>query len=296
MYRRTAVTVARRPDSSSRAGLLTHTLGVMAPGFTVNLELVGKRALVCGGSAGIGLACAQALAAHGAHVTLVSRDLTRLAEAVATLPTDLGQRHGYMAADLGVYEGLEERVRQLSETEGAFHIVVHNTGGPPSGSMLDASPEQLYAGFTSLLVAAHCVTRALVPGMKAAGYGRVIMISSTSVKQPIPNLGLSNALRAAVSNWGKSLSQELGQYGITVNSVLPGFVDTQRLGAILTAKAAKTGKTLEAVRAEAIAEIPAGRIGLPAEIAALVTFLAAPAGAYVNGTQIPVDGGRLKCL
>lgn len=264
--------------------------------FAINLDLSSKSALICGGSAGIGLACARAMAAHNCQVTLVSRDEGRLNEALTTLPKAAGVVHRVLAADLSNPDGLQERIGSEIDQHGPYHIVLHNTGGPPAGPMLDATTQQLTTAFASLVLAAHAVTRAVVPGMKKANYGRIMMISSTSVKQPIPNLGLSNAVRAAVSNWGKSLSQELGGFGITVNSILPGFVDTPRLSTLFSGKATKLGKTVDQIREEAIAEIPAGRIGLPEEIAGLAVFLASSAGAYINGAQIPVDGGRLKSL
>jgi 3-oxoacyl-[acyl-carrier protein] reductase len=187
-------------------------------------------------------------------------------------------------------------VAHLAETGKTYHIVINNTGGPPGGTMADATAAQLMAAFNSLMVSAHVITQALLPGMKQARYGRIINISSTSVKQPIANLGLSNAVRAAVSNWGKTLSQEVAKFGITVNSVLPGYTDTERLSELFKARSAKTGQSLEIINAEAVAAIPAGRLGKAEEIAAAVAFLATPAAAYINGIHLPVDGGRLGTL
>ena len=263
----------------------------------MNTDLSDKSALVCGASSGIGRACAVELALLGADVTLVSRDAARLADALKALPTTAAQHHATLAMDLAKPAAVAESIAShLAQRGRAYHILVNNTGGPPSGPMADATAEQLLAAFNALLVSAHVLVQALLPGMKQAEYGRVINISSTSVKQPIPNLGLSNAVRAAVSNWGKSLSQEVAKFGITVNSVLPGYTDTDRLGELFKARSAKTGQNLDAIRAEAISAIPAARLGRADEIAAAVAFLASPAAAYINGIQLPVDGGRLGCL
>lgn len=264
----------------------------------MNLDLTGKSALVCGASSGIGLACAAELATLGADVTLAARDGARLSSALASLPTPRsGRSHAMLILDTSdAAKALAAVEANLVARGRPYHILINNTGGPPGGSMTDSTPTQLRSAFESLLVTAHAITQALVPGMKAAGYGRIINISSTSVKQPIAGLGLSNAVRAAVSNWGKSLSQELGRHGITVNSVLPGYTETDRLAELFKAKAAKTGQSVDAIRADAEASIPAGRLGSAAEVAAAVAFLASPAAAYVNGVQLPVDGGRLGCL
>jgi 3-oxoacyl-[acyl-carrier protein] reductase len=264
----------------------------------MNLDLHGKAALVCGGSSGIGLACAAELAGLGASVTLAARDASRLATAVASIPaTRPGQTHATLVLDTSdAAKALEAVKADLASRGGGYHVLVNNSGGPPGGAMADATAAQLRTAFESLLVSAHVITQALVPGMKAAGYGRIINISSTSAKQPIAGLGLSNAVRAAVSNWGKSLSQELGRHGITVNSVLPGYTETDRLAELFKANSVKTGQSVDAIMAEAVASIPAGRLGAAAEIAAAVAFLASPAAAYVNGVQLPVDGGRLGCL
>jgi 3-oxoacyl-[acyl-carrier protein] reductase len=264
----------------------------------MNLDLSGKNALVCGASGGIGLACAVELAELGANVTLAARDANRLAAAAATLPARAaGQSHSTLILDTSDSARAGAAVATEMASGGiAYHILINNTGGPPGGAMADATPAQLVAAFESLLVSAHAITQAVLPGMKAAGYGRIINISSTSVKQPIAGLGLSNAVRAAVSNWGKSLSQEVARFGITVNSVLPGYTDTDRLAELFKGKAARTGQSIDAVKAEAIAAIPTGRLGAASEIAAAVAFLASPAAAYVNGIQLPVDGGRLGCL
>lgn len=188
-------------------------------------------------------------------------------------------------------------VASLALAGGAvFHILVNNTGGPPAGAMIDATPGQLQAAFNALVLSAHHLAQLLVPGMRSAGYGRIINIESTSVKQPIPGLGLSNAVRAAAANWAKTLSMELAGSGITVNNVLPGYTDTDRLRSLFEGRAGREGRGADDVRAEVIASIPAGRLGKPEEVAAAVAFLASPAAAYINGINLPVDGGRLGSL
>jgi 3-oxoacyl-[acyl-carrier protein] reductase len=266
------------------------TLSVM------NVSLSGKRALVCGSTAGIGRACADALAGLGASVVLMARDENKLAAALQALPAAGGQRHGTLVADLSKPERVRDVVAADLARSGAYHILINNTGGPPTGPLIDATPEQFRAACDSLLLSAHVLTQALVPGMKQARYGRIINIESTSVKQPIPNLGLSNTVRAAVANWAKTLSQELGPFGITVNNILPGYTATERLGSLVQGRAGKQGVAPAEVEKEMVAAIPAGRFGKPEEIAAAAAFLATPAAAYINGVNLPVDGGRLGTL
>lgn len=262
----------------------------------VELSLAGRRALVCGSTQGIGRACAVELASLGASVTLVARDAVRLEAAADELPHAANQRHDWIAADLADHASLSATIDARLDAADPWHILVTNTGGPPAGAMLDATPEQLLRAFDSLLLCAHVLAQRVVSGMKRANYGRIINITSTSVKQPIPNLGLSNAVRAAVANWAKTLSLELAPHGITVNNVLPGYTDTARLGELFSAKAARTGASVEEVLRDTVATIPAGRLGRPEEVAAAVAFLATPAAAYINGINLPVDGGRTASL
>lgn len=262
----------------------------------MNTSLSGKRALVCGSTQGIGRACAHELALLGASVTLAARDAARLTAVASDLPRPQHQHHDTIAVDLSNPRAVGDIINQRVSAGATWQILITNTGGPPAGAMLDASLDQLTKAFESLLLTPHTLAQLLVPGMKTANYGRIINIASTSVKQPIPNLGLSNAIRAAVANWAKTLSLELASFGITVNNVLPGYTDTARLGELFSAKAAKTGRSQVDIRNETIASIPAGRLGLPEEIAAAVAFLATPAAAYVNGINMPVDGGRTATL
>lgn len=265
----------------------------------MNLDLSTRHALVCGASAGIGRACAVELASLGASVTVAARNPDRLAAVLAALPVaHPGQKHGVWAVDLSDSAAAAASLDDLLQARGGapFHILVNNTGGPPPGRAVDLGVEAFRAGFESLLATPHAITRKLLPGMKAAGYGRVINITSTSVKQPIPNLAVSNALRAATANWAKTLSQEVGSWGVTVNNVLPGYTDTERLAEIFEMRAKKSGASVEEARKAVIADIPAGRLGRAEEIAAAVAFLASPAAAYVSGINLPVDGGRLATL
>jgi 3-oxoacyl-[acyl-carrier protein] reductase len=265
----------------------------------MDLDLSGKRALVCGASAGIGRAVAMELAQLGASVTAAARSEDKLRLLAAELPitaAHAGQRHDYLVMDLSLPEAVEGTVRASLEPSRPWQILVNNTGGPPAGSAIDATPEQLLAAFNAQLIAAHRIVRLLLPGWRASGYGRVINITSTSVKSPIPNLGISNIVRPAVAAWAKCLATELGGLGVTVNNVLPGYTETDRLASILSTRAGKQGVAVERVREEIAAGTPAGRFGKPEEIAAVVAFLASPAAGYVNGINVPVDGGRLSTL
>lgn len=268
----------------------------------MNTDLTGKHAIVCGASAGIGRACATELAGLGASVTVVARGEDKLRGVIAQLPTPRaahGQRHGTLVCDLGKPDDARRAIDGWLATHLVCHILVNNTGGPAPGPAAAMTIDALRAGFDSLLLTPHVLVQAVVPGMKQASYGRIINIASTSVKQPIANLAVSNVIRAATANWAKTLSQELAGFGITVNNVLPGYTDTERLAEIFEMRANKAGGGPDAVakaRTDTIATIPAGRLGRPEEIAAAVGFLASPAAAYVNGINLPVDGGRLATL
>jgi 3-oxoacyl-[acyl-carrier protein] reductase len=261
----------------------------------MDLNLEGKRAVVCGSTQGIGKASAIELALLGASVTLIARNEEKLKAVIRELNTKGDQEHNYLVADFNVPDGLKKTVADFVSRQEA-HILVNNTGGPPAGLAIDASLEEYVKAFKSHLLCNHILTQALVPGMKKEKFGRIINIISTSVKTPIQGLGVSNTIRGAVANWSKTLSVELAPYGITVNNVLPGATMTQRLESVLQEKAEKTGKTFEELKKEMIAEIPAGRISEPHEVAAAVAFLASPAAGYINGINVPVDGGRTKSL
>jgi 3-oxoacyl-[acyl-carrier protein] reductase len=262
----------------------------------MDLNLNGKRAVVCGSTQGIGKASAFELASLGAHITLIARNEEKLKSICDALPSAQHQVHNYIVADFSAPGELRNKMERFVQNNNTVHILVNNTGGPPAGLALDAKPEEFVNAFSAHLLCNHILTQAVVPGMKNARYGRIINIISTSVKIPIRGLGVSNTIRGAVANWSKTLSVELAPFGITVNNVLPGASMTGRLQSILKNKAEKSGKSLEEVTAEMIAEIPAGRISEPAEVAAAVAFLSSPAAGYINGVNIPVDGGRTGSL
>ena len=263
----------------------------------MSLPLTARRALVGGSTQGIGRAVAQLLAEQGCAVTLLARNEARLREVAAALPTPGDARHNYLVADFDDPSHLETVVRgYLAEYPEGFHILVNNTGGPAGGPLLEAPVEALRIAFNQHIVCNHLLAQAVVPGMRAAGYGRIINVISTSVKVPLPGLGVSNTIRGAVASWAKTLANELGPDGITVNNVLPGATLTQRHTSLIEKKTAQTGQSTEAIEAEMLKTIPARRFGQAEEVAAAVVFLASPAAGYVNGTSVPVDGGRTGAL
>lgn len=262
----------------------------------MNTDLRGKKAIVCGGTDGIGKAAAIELASMGASIILVARNEQKLDKTRAELDHSMGQEHHYIVADFDFPPELKLRVEDYVSENGPIHILVNNTGGPAGGPIIDAKKDEFIHAFNAHLICNHIMVQAVVEGMKEAGYGRIINIISTSVKQPLHGLGVSNTIRAAVANWSKTLANELGRYNITVNNVLPGATMTQRLETLAAKKAEKTGKTSQEVLAEMAAEVPMLRIAQPHEIAAAVAFLASPAASYVNGINIPVDGGRTGSL
>ncbi len=257
----------------------------------LSLNLTGKTALIGGSTQGIGLASAQALASMGARCVLVSRNEEKLRAAISGLDTSKGQLHYYLVADYSKPEQVSDVIAAFLK-DNVVHILVNNSGGPAGGPIMNAKPEEFISAFNQHLICNHIITRLVAEGMKKEGYGRIINIISTSVKIPLKDLGVSNTIRGAVASWAKTMANELGQFGITVNNVLPGATSTERLATIIHNKAAKTGKSKEDVEHEMMEEVPARRFGKPEEIAAMVAFLASPAAAYVNGTSIPVDGGR----
>jgi 3-oxoacyl-[acyl-carrier protein] reductase len=259
------------------------------------LDLVDKRAIVCGSTQGIGKASAIELASMGASITLIARNEEKLRTVLDELDSSRGQQHNYIAADFSYPQELKNKLEEYMSSH-VVEILVNNTGGPPAGLAINAKPEDFVKAFSEHLLCNHILTQAVVPGMKSKKYGRIINIISTSVKIPIKGLGVSNSVRGAVANWSKTLANELGPFGITVNNVLPGATMTGRLETVLSGKAEQSGKSIDELKLEMIEEIPAKRIGEPHEIAAVVGFLASPAAGYVNGASIPVDGGRTGSL
>ena len=261
----------------------------------MDLDLTGKTAVVCGSTQGLGWASAVELALMGCTVVLIARNEDKLKEVVKLLSTTKGQQHSYLVADFENTVAVGEAIDGFVQNN-TVHILVNNTGGPPGGTALNAKTEEFLSAFNNHLINNHQLVKAVVPGMKAAGFGRIINIISTSVKVPIAGLGVSNTIRGAVAGWAKTLATELGPFGITVNNVLPGFTQTSRADYVISNKAKKEGISEEEVMKQLQAEIPAGRIGQPEEFGAAVAFLCSPAAAYINGINLPVDGGRLGCL
>ena len=262
----------------------------------MNLNLQNHTALVCGSSQGIGRASATELALLGARIVLLARNEDTLKVTCSELPSPNGQQHHYLAADFSNPAQVASVVDAFVKAGNPIHILVNNTGGPPGGPIVNATAEAFLNTFNQHLICNHLIAQAVLPGMKEARFGRIINIISTSVKQPLKGLGVSNTIRAAVANWSKTLSIEVAPFGITVNNVLPGATATQRLSSIIENKSQKQNHSIDEVEQEMLAEIPAGRFGRPEEIAAAVAFLASPAAAYINGINVPVDGGRTGCL
>lgn len=258
----------------------------------MDLSLKGKTAVVCGSTQGIGMASAMELANLGANIILVARNEEKLKTVAGQLP---GSNHTYVSADFSKPEELRTTIGAFL-TDKDVHILVNNTGGPAGGPINLAKTEEFINAFNQHLICNQIMVQAVRDKMKAAGYGRIINIISTSVKQPLDGLGVSNTIRGAVANWSKTLANELGQFNITVNNVLPGATNTVRLSSIIENKAAKTGLAAEDILNTMANASPMKRIAQPEEVANAVAFLASPAASYINGINVPVDGGRTKSL
>lgn len=262
----------------------------------MDIDLTGRHALVCGASQGIGRACAIELATLGADVTVLARRENALRELVGALPRiHAAQKHGFIAADSGDIDGLRAQVEALVAA-GPVHILVNNSGGPPPGPVLGARPDDFLDAYRKHLLANHVLAETVIPGMRQDGYGHIVNIISTSVKEPIQGLGVSNTTRWAVASWAKTLAAELAPFGITVNNVLPGSTHTPRIEQIISTRVQKSDKPQADIQRAMIAEIPLGRFAEPSEIAAAVAFLASPAAGYITGINLPVDGGRTRSL
>ena len=260
------------------------------------MDLRGKTAIVCGSSQGIGKASAVLMAELGANIVLIARNEEKLIAVKNELSTLENQNHAYICADFSKPDILKSSIENWIASGGDCHILVNNTGGPKGGPIKDAEVPEFYDAFTQHLICNHILVQALYPVMKKNNYGRIINVISTSVKQPLPNLGVSNTIRAAVANWSKTLATELAPFNITVNNVLPGATNTVRLQSIAETKSAKTNESVDKIFEEMAAESPMGRIAEPEETANVIAFLASPAASYVNGINVPVDGGRTKSL
>jgi 3-oxoacyl-[acyl-carrier protein] reductase len=263
----------------------------------MDIDLKGKNAIVCGSTQGIGKAVAKELALLGANIILVARNLQALNEVCKELDVSNGQQHYYLVADFSIPPQLKlvlEDFIELNEID--INILVNNTGGPAGGLIESAKTDDFVQAFSSHLICNHILVQTVIEGMKNSGYGRIINIISTSVKQPLNDLGVSNTIRGAVASWSKTLANELGQHGITVNNVLPGATNTARLKSIMENKASSTGESTDAIKKNMANQVPLKRIAEPEEIANAVAFLASPAASYINGINVPVDGGRTKSL
>ena len=259
----------------------------------LNLDLSGKVALVCGASKGIGAASARQLASQGATVVGLARSEDLLSKRCSEWE---GEGHSYIAVDISDLDSLSERVQEKIEQYGAISILVCNSGGPASGPLTEASRESFISGFYNHVLGSQTLVSLLLPGMREIGFGRIINIISTSVKIPIPNLGVSNTIRGAVASWSKTLANELGPLGVTVNNVLPGFTATERLESLKVAAGQRLGKSAAEVEEMWKKTIPLGRFAEASETANAVGFLASPSASYINGVSLPVDGGRTGAL
>lgn len=257
----------------------------------MNLSLHGKNAIIGGGSKGIGFAIAKELALLGATCILLARNEEELKKAITALDASTSGPHRFHAIDFKDGEATKALIRELAAAN-TTHILINNSGGPSAGPIVDATEDQFANTFHQHLITNHVLTKAVIGGMKKEGYGRIINIISTSVKIPLKNLGVSNTIRGAVASWAKTMANELGGFGITVNNILPGMTRTGRLDELIKNTASTSGVDTNEVEKKMMDEIPAGRFGDPLEIAAVAAFLASPAAAYVNGASIPVDGGR----
>jgi len=261
----------------------------------MNLNLSGKTAVVCGSTQGLGLGSAIELALLGCNVVLMARNEEKLKGIIQILANDGIQKHDYIVADFNDPVVVKKAIDAYTKVN-SVHILVNNTGGPAGGSVLAAASDDFLQAFNNHLINNQHLVQAVVPGMKIAGFGRIINIISTSVKIPLQGLGVSNTIRGAVASWAKTLATELGPYGITVNNVLPGFTKTSRADYVIAKNAADTGTTEVDVLAAIEKDIPARRLGKPEEFGAAVAFLSSPAASYINGINLPVDGGKLGCL
>ena len=261
----------------------------------MDLNLEGKRAVVCGSTQGIGKAIAIEMALLGASITLVARNEVRLKSATKELQDSPSQDHNYLVADFNDPDTLKQKIVEFTRMN-VVHILVNNTGGPPGGQAVYARPDEFSRAFSNHLICNQIMVQSCLGGMKREKYGRIINVISTSVKTPMRGLGVSNTVRGAVANWAKTISVELGPFGITVNNLLPGAIMTNRLLGLARDRSEESGKTEAEIMEAMVREIPAGRIGDPREIAAAAAFLATPAASYINGINLPVDGGRTACL
>ena len=261
----------------------------------MNLDLAGKTALVCGGSKGLGFGSAQQLAELGARIILLARSEKILQQKTSELNIINQLENEYVVADMNELDSLVPALDSRRE-QSAIHILINNTGGPPGGTLIEAEEAALEKGFRMHILASQIITKYCIPGMRLSEYGRIINIVSTSIRQPIPGLGVSNTIRGAMGSWSKTLALELAPEGITVNNILPGTTKTERLDDILASRQQLYGYSEEEATNSMLTEIPMGRFAEVAEIAQVVAFIASPAAAYITGTNIPVDGCKIRSI
>ena len=266
------------------------------PLYIMNLDLTGKFALVAGSSQGIGKEAAIELSKMGATIVLLARNEDKLKVVLEEMDSSMGQDHQFLVADFSDADSLKKKVNDFLSNGIAINILVNNTGGPKGGKAIDAELNEFTSAFSQHLICNQILVQSCLKGMKETGYGRIINVISTSVKAPLRDLGVSNTVRGAVANWAKTLSVELGEFGITVNNVLPGATSTTRLSEIISAKSKKTGKSEDEIASGMASAVPLGRVARPSEIANAIAFLASPAASYINGINLPVDGGRTPSL
>lgn len=262
----------------------------------MDLGLKGKVALITAASQGLGLACAVELAKEGAELLICSRSMRKITEAAGIIRQLTGREVAVAAADVGKAEDCSRLLDIVTETYGALDILIANAGGPPSGPFMDFSDEVWEQAFQTNLMSVVRLVRAAVPSMRKRGGGRIVAIASSSVKQPIPGLVLSNTMRAGVHGLMKTLASELAKDNILVNTVCPGKIGTERAHSIDQAKADRQGVSVEMIRRHTLEQIPLGRYGTPEEFAKVVAFLVSGANSYVTGSAIMVDGGMVKGL
>lgn len=262
----------------------------------MDLGISGKRALVLASSRGLGLGIAKALADEGAHVLLCGRSADRLKANAEAINAAGRGKADWVEADLSDGNFVDTMLAAVHHKLGGIDILVNNTGGPTPGTAEEMTAEKLYNFFQSMVVRVITLTNALLPLMQTQGFGRILTVASSGVFEPIPNLALSNTLRAALVGWNKTLATEVASYGVTANMILPGRIHTDRIDELDAAGAQRTGKTVEEVRAASIRSIPAGRLGKVEEFAAAAAFLCSVPASYVTGTMMRVDGGASKSI
>lgn len=261
----------------------------------ISIDLKGKRALIGGGSQGLGAAIAKSFAEAGAEVVLLARSEEKLHKITNSLPAASGIRHSYLSVDMTRPEVLKREITSLLKSS-PVDILVNNTGGPPPGTVLEMESEDYKKAYSLLFEPVELLTSLVIPGMKERGYGRIINCTSVTVKEPKPELVLSNTLRAMIITWAKSLSTAVGSFGITVNNLLTGYFETERLAEVAAKKASLENISSSTIMKAMATQTALQRIGDPSEFASVAAFLASPLASYITGTSIPVDGGYLRSV